>query len=274
LGRWSVEEKDKRLVLRSGRGAPQLFQIVGTDSLRLIDTLGQPIGPELNYWLVRSQQVDLVRDTMTLRGTYSYMADAGRFTDCGSGLSFPVAPVGANADLERAYLGARAQPGAPVLVSFRAHFEALPSMEGARPLEHVVVDRFDRVWPGTDCEKRMSNATLENSYWKLVELGDQPARVAENIPEPHLLLHPAKQRADGSTGCNRFSGSYELSGDSLQLGPLVATRRACLDPGMNRQESRLLEAFDATRSWKVTGETLVLSGERGPVARFVAVYLR
>jgi copper homeostasis protein (lipoprotein) len=147
LGLWSVEEKDKRLVLRSGRGAPQLFQIVGTDSLRLVDTLGQPIGTELNYWLVRSPQVDPVRDTMTLRGTYTYMADAGRFTECGSGLSFPVAQVGANADLERAYLGARAQPGGPVLVSFHGHFEERRPLEGAR-LEHVVVNRFDRVWPG------------------------------------------------------------------------------------------------------------------------------
>ena len=107
----------------------------------------------------------------------------------------------------------------------------------------------------------MSNATLENTYWKLVELGGEPARVAENIAEPHLLLHPAKKQADGSTGCNRFSGSYELRGDSLRLGPLAATRRACLDPEMNRQESTLLEAFSATRSWKATGDTLVLSND-------------
>jgi heat shock protein HslJ len=120
----------------------------------------------------------------------------------------------------------------------------------------------------------MSNATLENTYWKLVELGGQPARVAENIAEPHLLLHPAKRQADGSTGCNRFNGSYELSGDSLRLGPLTVTHRACLDPAMNRQEGTLLEAFEATRSWKATGDTLVLSGEAGPIARFVAVYLR
>lgn len=107
-----------------------------------------------------------------------------------------------------------------------------------------------------------------------MELGGEPARVAENIPEPRLLLHPATKQATGSTGCNRFSGSYELSGDSLRLGPLTSTRRACLDPEMTRQESTLLEAFDATRSWKATGDTLVLSGEGVPVARFVAVYLR
>jgi uncharacterized lipoprotein NlpE involved in copper resistance len=169
LGRWSVEEKASRLVLRTGPGAPQVFQIVGADSLRLVDTLGQPIGSDL--WLVRAPQVDPVRDTMRLRGMFSYMADAGRFTECGSGATFPVALVGDNAALERAYGGARTEPGAPLLVSFTGHLEERPAMEGPRRMEHVVVDRFERVWPGATCEGRMSNATLENTYWRLLELG-------------------------------------------------------------------------------------------------------
>ena len=52
-----------------------------------------------------------------------------------------------------------------------------------------------------------SDAPLENTYWKLLALGGQRALVADNIPEPHLLLHPADRRASGSTGCNRFTGS-------------------------------------------------------------------
>ena len=89
----------------------------------------------------------------------------------------------------------------------------------------------------------MSNATLENTYWKLLQLGSEAARVTDNIPEPHLLLHPADQRTSGSTGCNRFSGSYELSGDSLKVRPLTATLGACADPVMSRQESEFLRAI-------------------------------
>ena len=61
-------------------------------------------------------------------------------------------------------------------------------------------------------------ATLENTYWKAIAIGDRPARVAENIPEPHLLLHPADTRASGSSGCNGFSGSYQLSGTRCGSG--------------------------------------------------------
>jgi putative lipoprotein len=118
------------------------------------------------------------------------------------------------------------------------------------------------------------DATLENTYWKAVAIGDRPARVAENIREPHLLLHPADSRASGSTGCNNFSGSYQLSGDSLRFGKLVSTLRACVDPELNSQERAFLDALNATRTWRVTGDTLVLSAGTGPLARFTAQYMR
>jgi copper homeostasis protein (lipoprotein) len=219
-------------------------------------------------------QVDAVRDTRSLRGLYTYMADAGRFTECGGGSAVPVAQIADNAALERAYSTARTEPGAPLLVGFRGHFEERPGMEGDRLIEQVVVDSFDRVWPGMACEELMPNATLENSYWKLLEVGGRPARVVDNIPEPNLRLTPAKKLARGSTGCNSFTGPYELSGDSLRFGQLVSTLRACTDPEINRQERAFLDALGATRTWRVTGDTLVLNGEAGQVARLVVVYLR
>jgi len=121
---------------------------------------------------------------------------------------------------------------------------------------------------------RTSDATLENTYWKLLALGGQRVLVADDIPEPHLLLHPADKRASGSTGCNRFTGSYELVGDSLSVRPLAATLVACADPALNRQETAFLAAVGETRRWRVTGDTLLLGDEAQPIARFVAVYLR
>ncbi len=124
--------------------------------------------------------------------------------------------------------------------------------------------------PGAAQPQPPAGAPLENTDWKLLEVGGRPARVAENSAEPHLQLDPAQKQAHGGTGCNLFSGRYELSGDSLRFGPLASTRRACLDPEMSRQESAFFHALDATRTWQVTGDTLVLLGETGPVARFAA----
>ena len=143
-------------------------------------------------------------------------------------------------------------------------------MEGDRLLQHVVVDSLERVGPGASCEEPMSRVTLENTYWKLLDVAGQPARVSEHTAEPHLLLQPAQKQAGGSTGCNSFGGPYQLSGDSLRLGPLIATLRACVDPEINRQERSFLNALNETRAWQVTGDTLILSGATGPLARFGA----
>ena len=274
LGRWSLEENGTRLLLSGGAKREQRFQIAGADSLHLLDSLGRPIQSLFSYSLVRAAAVDPVRDTMRLRGTYIYMADAGRFTECLSGSAFPVAQVGANAALERAYGGARTAPGAPLLVVFRGHFEERPAMEGDRLLQHLVVDSLERVGPGASCDQPISRATLENTYWKLVDVAGQPARPADNIADPHLLLRPAQKQAGGSTGCNSFGGPYRLSGDSLRLGPLIGTLRACLDPEMNRQERSFLNALGETRTWQVTGDTLTLTGETGQLARFAAQHMR
>jgi hypothetical protein len=47
-----------------------------------------------------------------------------------------------------------------------------------------------------------------------------------------------------------------------------------LDPRINRQESAHLTALEETPTCRVAGDTLILSGQAGPVARFVAGYLR
>ena len=95
--------------------------------------------------------VPLASDTVGWLGDYVYLADAGRFTDCASGASYPVAQVGESIALERAYTAARTQPGAPVLVSLRGHLEERPAMEGNRRVVYLVVDRFERASPDHEC---------------------------------------------------------------------------------------------------------------------------
>lgn len=113
-------------------------------------------------------------------------------------------------------------------------------------------------------------AALENTTWKLVELGGQPVRAARNIAAPSLMLDPAQIQARGSTGCNTFFGRYELAAERLRFGPLASTRRACLDPDMNRQEAAFLKALGETRGWRIGSDTLSLRGETAELARFAA----
>jgi copper homeostasis protein (lipoprotein) len=86
-----------------------------------------------------------------IRGSFVYMADAGLFTDCGNGRRYPVAQLGDNAALERAYGEARPAPGAPVVVTVEGRISRLPGMEGGMQ-DMLVVKRLDRTWPGETCD--------------------------------------------------------------------------------------------------------------------------
>lgn len=127
-----------------------------------------------------------------------------------------------------------------------------------------------RMTPAPEPSAGAAEVPLENTAWTLVEAGGQPARAIGSGAGPTLRLDAAEKRASGDTGCNRYGGPYELSGTSLRLGPLVSTRRACIDEALNRQETAFLRALDETRSWRIDGDTLVLAGPSGTVARLAA----
>ncbi|GMU80060.1 MAG: hypothetical protein AMXMBFR46_28470 [Acidimicrobiia bacterium] len=70
----------------------------------------------------------------------------------------------------------------------------------------------------------------------------------------------------GSTGCNEYSGSYEVDGRSITIGPLRTTRRACVDAAAGKQESDYLAALELARSFSLDGSNLTLLREGGTIA--------
>ena len=114
-----------------------------------------------------------------------------------------------------------------------------------------------------------SGSMLESTDWNLVNLGGQPVRTGSNIPVPNLRFLPEAQLR-GSSGCNSIAGTYQQQGGSLRFGALVLTQLACVDPALNRQERTFVRTLVATRSWRVLGDTLILTGERGATVRFLA----
>lgn len=117
---------------------------------------------------------------------------------------------------------------------------------------------------GAGSDAAQSGAALTGTAWQLADLGGQPAG------KQSLTFDASKGMVSGSGGCNNFSGAYQWSGKSLKMGPLASTRRACAEESASGQETAYLQALDATRTWKVEGKTLILSGDSGQLARFTA----
>lgn len=107
---------------------------------------------------------------------------------------------------------------------------------------------------------------LAGSSWTLTELNGQPP--VSGGTAPTLLFAADEPRVSGNTGCNLYNGPYTQSGDGLRMGPLVSTRRACVDEGANRQEAAFLQALESTTRFSRTADALVLYAADRAVARF------
>lgn len=118
-----------------------------------------------------------------------------------------------------------------------------------------------RAGPGGEAEP------LGGTAWHLADLGGQPAVVGTGDAVPTLMFAADEPRASGNGGCNQFSGPYTQNGASLSFGPLVSTRRACVDEAANRQETAYLRALETTTRYAVYDDLLVLYAADQVVAR-------
>jgi copper homeostasis protein (lipoprotein) len=208
-----------------------------------------------------------------MRGMYRYMADAGLFTECLTGQRWFVAHEGDNATLEREYTKARRQPGEELLVKLEGRVEMRPGMEGKSLQPTLIVKRFIGVWPGETCGAQAAAEPLENTYWKLIRLGDKSVFVRERQREPSLIFHPENHRVSGSGGCNRLVGSYVLNGNRISFSQFATTKMACAE-GMDTEDA-FLQTLSQIRSWNIVGQHLELYDANGVVlVRFEARHLK
>ena len=92
---------------------------------------------------------------------------------------------------------------------------------------------------------------LQGVHWQVIEILGQPLQ-----PESSLrITFSTDEQVSGDAGCNRFSAQYSLTGEGLDIGALVTTRRACAPPLM-QQEQQFLNALA-----QVTGFDLTLDGQ-------------
>jgi heat shock protein HslJ len=109
--------------------------------------------------------------------------------------------------------------------------------------------------PAADC-------SLVGTYWRTVAIDGTPVMVPSNPREPHLKFS-ADGKVNGSTGCNRLSGSYDQEGNSLHFSKMITTKMAC--PQLGNLEQTFLQALGATAAMQLAGKTLELQDTGGTV---------
>ncbi len=94
---------------------------------------------------------------------------------------------------------------------------------------------------------------LRRSAWRLEDLGG--VGVLDSVEA--TLEFTEEGKIAGSGSCNRFVGGVEISGQSIKLGPLGATRMSC-EEGVMNQEAKYLRALQDAERFTLEGPMLLI----------------
>lgn len=83
-------------------------------------------------------------------------------------------------------------------------------------------------------------AFLEKYNWNLIQLNGS----SDHLNGAHIIFDFSENRVAGSTGCNRFGGPFEITGDKISFGALFTTKMACLNDNKEREFLALLNTED------------------------------
>jgi heat shock protein HslJ len=70
-------------------------------------------------------------------------------------------------------------------------------------------------------------------------------------------------QVSGSSGCNRYFGPYQSSGQTLQIGPLASSRMLCDPPAVMDQEQAYLAALQRATQYQLENGRLLLRDAGG-----------
>ncbi|PJF36305.1 MAG: hypothetical protein CUN49_06160 [Candidatus Thermofonsia Clade 1 bacterium] len=138
-----------------------------------------------------------------------------------------------------------------LMMQERAYLEALSAVRSYRIVDGLLVLNY-----GADGRLIFERVpTFTEWAWQLTAYG---APNALNPAVGEITLRFAERRASGSTGCNQYSATFEVSGDSLSFRAPISTRRACETPALSQQEQAFLKALEGVTHYSELGEELTL----------------
>ena len=87
------------------------------------------------------------------------------------------------------------------------------------------------------------------------------------VPWQATITFPERGRVAGQAPCNAYSAELKVPYPWFQLGPIAATRRACIQM---TGEAEFFDALSRATLAEVSGQVLILSDDKGPLLVFRA----
>jgi len=106
------------------------------------------------------------------------------------------------------------------------------------------------------CASAQSGGDLTGKVWALTELKGTPPAAGVGISAQFT----SDGKVSGSAGCNRYSGTYTVSGNSITFSSPMATTMMMCDEAVMEQENAYLKALAEAKTYEVKGDQLTLTG--------------
>jgi heat shock protein HslJ len=104
---------------------------------------------------------------------------------------------------------------------------------------------------------------LHDTTWIL----EGPIAVPDGV---EVVIAFADGNVSGTSGCNRFRGTYRYEGQALELGPLAGTMMMCSPEAMAVERDVLARLADATRALHDTSMLTLLGADDAILLQFTA----
>jgi heat shock protein HslJ len=88
----------------------------------------------------------------------------------------------------------------------------------------------------------MADAPLAGSEWRPMIIGQVESQTSTEM----FVRFGQNGKLEGDGGCNKFFGNYSTTGQSIEIGPLGATRMSCPDAVMDNERQFMKALGDAT----------------------------
>lgn len=102
-------------------------------------------------------------------------------------------------------------------------------------------------------------ASLLAGDWVITEVAETAVTLSASISF-------AADAVSGNSGCNRYNGGYQLTGEGLSFGDMAATRMACPEPQMKLEQS-LFETLPTVSRFDISseGDLILFAGDTAAI---------
>jgi heat shock protein HslJ len=94
---------------------------------------------------------------------------------------------------------------------------------------------------------------LDDTSWALVAISKHPP-----IEESQISILFEEGQVSGSSGCNRYSGGYKISGDKIVFDTMAMTEMACADSDLMDQETEYMDHLGNAQRFEIRDGQLLI----------------